>query len=247
MKMPKFQKIRNRQNRKFQSQLLASVQKPSPTWLSRTAALLNSGIVLWALTSLTAAVVSTFYLAYQKCLKDTAAAAEKHELVWSELNSRYRQIGKAVIDSTNAVQMEEAIKKMASLSYSFKDSTLFDLFSQVRTIRRDSNEPIDPDSWVLFNDAPGDIQENYRFSDVLTGREPLDSLRSLSSAEFARLKTYILALRKAEYLGYRTVYLFPDCSICTVVNRYVRGERVPILQYAKFSDTNDGPPELRHR
>ena len=101
--------------------------------------------------------------------------------------------------------------------------------------------------WVLFDGNPSDNQESYRFSDVLTGREPLSSLRSLSSAEFGRLKNYILAVRKADYLGYKTVYLFPACSICTVINRYVRGERIAILQYAKFMDTNDGPPELRNR
>ena len=112
MSIPLYEQIRNRRDRKFQSQVLAKIDKTKATPFYQTP------LCIWLLSAVLVTVGGTFFSSQSNCYIAAEKLIDEHDKILTELNYREKQVAKAV-NSTNS--LGDALAKIAEAPLSKSD------------------------------------------------------------------------------------------------------------------------------
>jgi hypothetical protein len=171
MKMPKYEKIRNKRMGLFRRR---DPEKPSEP-PSRLWTFLNSSFGLWVLTATFGSLVAATYSSLQVCIKDADDRVAKYSRLQSEIQSRQSEILEAINRAESIDDLRSRLKNIAANRHEFKDTPLRSLNLDYRDIQN----LIRPHEIVAatvrqVSDAYGFTYEDRKYLSVVDGTLPDD-------------------------------------------------------------------------
>jgi hypothetical protein len=94
--------------------------------------IINSSIVIWALTALVGSFVTFTYTNLQSCLKDADEKATRANSIYAEVLDRRVDILHAINDAKNLPDLSPRLKNLSYIRYDFKDVPLLSLAAEMR-------------------------------------------------------------------------------------------------------------------
>src|SRR4051794_18324188 len=99
---------------------------------SRAWKVINSSIVIWALTALIGSVVTFTFTNLQSCLKDADEKATRANKVFGEILDRRFATVQAINDAKNIPDLANRLKGIGYIRYEFKDIPVFSLAAELK-------------------------------------------------------------------------------------------------------------------
>jgi hypothetical protein len=232
MKMPKYEKIRNKRMGLFRRR----DSETAPEGPSRLWSFLNSSFGLWIFTATFGSFVAATYSSLQVCIKDADDRMAKYSRLQSEILSRQSAILEAIIRAQSIDDLGSRLKNIAAGRQEFKDTPLRSLNLDYRDIQN----LIRPNESVTVivrqvSDAYGFDYEDRKYLSLVDGTLPDD----ISEAELSNIKA--LALKFANLLSTAKTLSsrYGLVQSCTVPRAFLSlwQSRGPILEY-QYLDQN---------
>lgn len=147
MKENEFQ--RRQREREFQRRVLAALEKPPG---NRFWAVLNSGIVIWLLSTSVIVLGGGYITSHLQCLKDANQLIDKREIVLSEYNSLIQKYRDAIEKSTSSKDLASALIIKEPSDNGLSNLSLGEL----------GNEFLKADSRTSYDEIPDKAVDNTR-------------------------------------------------------------------------------------
>jgi hypothetical protein len=233
MKMPKYEKIRNKRMGLFRRR---DPEKPSEP-PSRLWTFLNSSFGLWVLTATFGSLVAATYSSLQVCIKDADDRVAKYSRLQSEIQSRQSEILEAINRAESIDDLRSRLKNIAANRHEFKDTPLRSLNLDYRDIQN----LIRPHEIVAatvrqVSDAYGFTYEDRKYLSVVDGTLPDD----ISETELPKIKAlapkFANLLNTAKTLASR----YGLVQYCPIPRAFLSlwQSRGPILEYRYHFNQN---------
>jgi hypothetical protein len=233
MKMPKYEKIRNKRMGLFRRR---DPEKPSEP-PSRLWTFLNSSFGLWVLTATFGSLVAATYSSLQVCIKDADDRVAKYSRLQSEIQSRQSEILEAINRAESIDDLRSRLKNIAANRQEFKDTPLRSLNLDYRDIQN----LIRPHEIVAatvrqVSDAYGFTYEDRKYLSVVDGTLSDD----ISETELPKIKAlaskFANLLNTAKTLASR----YGLVQYCPIPGAFLSlwQSRGPILEYRYHFNQN---------
>lgn len=124
MGLPRFEKLRNRRQREFESKLL-TLATPKPQ--NRFLAFLNAPFTLWLLSAVVLGFGSVYYTAYKQCITDGTKISEDYMLYRTELLNRQISLAIAIPSAKTLADVYKFRKLIPDDAVKLKDKKLAEI------------------------------------------------------------------------------------------------------------------------
>jgi hypothetical protein len=170
MGLPRFEKLRNRRQREFESKLL-TLATPEPK--NRFLAFINAPFTLWLLSAVVLGFGGIYYTAYKQCIMDGAKLSEDYMLYRTEMIHRQISLANVITSAKTLADIYKYRESIPDDAVKLKDKKLVEIvefLEQLSTriefmINQDAPDYIELKKDPNFNKF-GLIIEASRYDDV---------------------------------------------------------------------------------
>jgi hypothetical protein len=148
MRLPRFEKLRNRRQREFESKLL-TLATPKPK--SRFLAFINAPFTLWFLSAVVLGFGSIYYTAYKQCIADGTKISEDYSLYRTEMINRQISLAIAIKSAKTLADVYKVQQSIPDDAVKLKDKKL----AEIREVLEQSSTRIE---FVVNRDAPDFVE-----------------------------------------------------------------------------------------
>jgi hypothetical protein len=124
MGLPRFEKLRNRRQREFESKLL-SLATPKPR--NRFLAVINAPFTLWFLSAVVLGFGSVYYTTYKQCVVDATKISDDYSLYRTELIHRQISLAHTIKSAKTLAEVYKAQQSIPDDAVKLKDKKLLEV------------------------------------------------------------------------------------------------------------------------
>lgn len=224
MKFPKYEKIRNKRQRDFETRML-SLATPRPK--NRFFVLLNAPFTLWFLSAVVLGFSSLYYTAYKQCRADAAKVRDDYSIYAPELMNRQIAFAISLGSAKSIADVNRLMKIIPRDAVQAKDKDLSQIFKLKEEASLRIIFPPIRESELL---AKAKNHKGFdKFIDLYNGQPSM----SLSDRDLPNLMKFNNDFMPATLMeGLQRIFLIlPACGPGTVASILI-GEDSPEVAYA---------------
>jgi hypothetical protein len=201
---------------------------------------LNSSIVIWALTAILGSLVTFTFTNLQSCLKDADEKSTRANKVFGELLDRRAAIVRAIGDSKSISDLSNRLKNVGYIRSEFKDVPMVSLAAEIKEFQLITRRLRFAEALGVSNVlASGLSEDDVQYLEVFGGGDVTGKPESF----LTQLK--VVVPRYNIYLNRELIFAnhFAVVPYCTVANAFssMWQSRERILEFKEFPTPREAP------